>query len=555
MKDEDKTKDQLINELIELRQRITGLQGLETEHKGTEEALRVVIAKAEEEKAKSEAIIAAIGDILTIQDTNFKIIYQNKVSKDLVGDHVGEYCYKVYEQKDSGCEGCALALAFKDGNIHRAVRTDVTSPIGIIDIEITASPLRDSTGKIIAGIEVARDITERRRVEQALRQSEEHLRQAQKMEAVGRLAGGVTHDFNNQLTTIIGYGQLLQNKLAPDDPRQKYAQEILKAGKRASSLTRQLLTFSRSQMLQPKMLDLNAVVANIEKMLRRLIGEDIELVTLLESGLECVKADPGQIDQMVMNLAVNARDAMPRGGKLTIKTEGVTLEEEHCNNISEARPGRFVCFSFADTGVGMDKETLQHIFDPFFTTKGVGEGSGLGLSVVYGIVKQHGGWIDVYSEPGRGSTFKVNLPVFLPIEAEYETKEITSIQELRGSGEGILLVEDEAGVREFLKKVLGENGYVVFEAARAEEALDIFEREKEKISLVFSDVVLPDMNGLQLVDQLISRQGGIRVLLSSGYRNQKSRWRDIQQRGFSFIRKPYTVPTMLRAIKNTIEQS
>jgi len=383
---------------------------------------------------------------------------------------------------------------------------------------------------------------------------EAQLRHTQKMEAIGRLAGGVAHDFNNLLTPITGYSQLLLSRLEDHNPLRKDIEEIKKAAERAASLTRQLLAFSRKQVLQPEVLDLNAVVADMEKLLRRLIGEDIELVTALEPGLESVKADPGQIEQVIMNLAVNARDAMPEGGRLIIKTENVTLDEEHCKVIPEARPGKFVCLSVTDTGVGMDKETLQHIFEPFFTTKEGGKGTGLGLSVVYGIVKQHEGWIDVSSVPGRGATFKVYLPVFYG-EREAEQQEAISWRELQGSGKRILLVEDEAGVRKFATGVLGENGYEVFEAASAKEAMDIFEREKGRFHLVFSDVVLPDKNGLQLVDQLLSRKPGLRILLSSGYTEEKSQWSVIRERGFRFLQKPYALPDLLQAVKEAIETS
>ena len=383
-----------------------------------------------------------------------------------------------------------------------------------------------------------------------LKQTQAQFIQAQKMEAIGKLAGGVAHDFNNLLTAIFGYSQLLLGKLPPDDPRRMDAQEILNAARRAALLTHQLLAFSRQQMLQPQALGLNELVADTEKILRRLIGEDIELVTVLEPRLARVNADPGQMNQVIMNLAVNARDAMPEGGKLTIKTENVTLDEKRCALIPQARPGRFACLSVADTGVGMDEEIMQHLFEPFFTTKE--SGTGLGLPVVYGIVQQHEGWINAYSEPGQGSTFKVYLPAF-SIEVEGETREAIPLQELQGGGEGILLVEDDEAVLRIATKMLGGNGYIVFEAATTKEALDIFEREGAKIHLVFSDVVLPDGTGLQLADQLLSRKGETRVLLSSGYSDDKSQWSVIRERGFRFIWKPYALPDLLQAIREAME--
>ncbi len=300
------------------------------------------------------------------------------------------------------------------------------------------------------------------------------------------------------------------------------------------------------------MLNLNRTVGHLLDMLNRLIGEDIAINIDLEPDLWTLRADEASIEQVIMNIAVNAREAMPKGGELTINTENVTLDEKDCKAIPEARPGNFACLSVADTGVGMDKETMQHIFEPFFTTKETG--AGLGLSVAYGIVKQHEGWISVYSEPGQGSMFQVYLPA-LPIEAERETVVTISLEELQGSGERILLVEDEEDVREFLTRALRENGYVAFEAANAKEALDIFEREKEDLHLVLADVVLPDLSGLELVDQLLSRNPQLLVLMSSGYTDDKSQWPVIRERGFPFLQKPYALADLLRVIREVIKPS
>ncbi|MDY7041354.1 MAG: ATP-binding protein, partial [Chloroflexota bacterium] len=328
------------------------------------------------------------------------------------------------------------------------------------------------------------------------------------------------------------------------------------AAARAASLTRQLLAFSRRQVLQPTVLNLNTVVSDMEKMLRRIIGEDIDLSTMLDLELGRVRADPGQIEQVIMNLAVNARDAMPQGGKIIIKTENVTLDESHVQVIPEARPGRFVCLSVVDTGIGMDKETASYIFEPFFSTKE--KGTGLGLAVVYGIVLQHEGWINVYSEPGLGSTFKVYLPAFsvAPKEGEITETPFSEVsEELQGNGERILLVEDDEGISKYARRVLGENGYIVLAAADTKEALHIFEREKGQFDLVFSDVVLPDKSGVQLIELLLSRQPDLPVLLSSGYTDQKSQWTSIRERGIRFIQKPYSLYELLRAIRNAIDAS
>jgi PAS domain S-box-containing protein len=413
-----------------------------------------------------------------------------------------------------------------------------------IYVDVNSSTI-EREGKIVGILGIIRDITGRKRAEQQLLQS-------QKMEVVGRLAGGVAHDFNNLLTAIIGFSELVLGHLGDDDPIRRDVEEIKKAGDRATLLIGQLLAFSRKQVLQPEVMDLNSVVTDIGKMLRRIIGEDITLVTILAPELRHIRADRGQIEQVIMNLAVNSRDAMPEGGKLTIKTENVTLDENYCKIVPEAWPGKFVCLSVVDTGGGIDKEAIKHIFEPFFSTKK--SGTGLGLSVVYGIVKQHEGWINVYTEPGQGTTFKTYLPT-ISIRPEEETEEKVSLSELQGSGKRILLVEDEAGVREFASRVLRENGYIVFEAATAEEALNIFGKEKGEFHLIFSDMVLPDKTGLQLVEQLLGGKPKLTVVMSSGYTDQKSLWPTIKERGFRFLQKPYTLTDLLRAVKETIEQA
>jgi CheY-like chemotaxis protein len=374
------------------------------------------------------------------------------------------------------------------------------------------------------------------------------------MEAVGVLAGGVAHDFNNLLTAILGYSELALASLGGNEPVRKDIEEVEAAAKRAASLTRQLLTFSRREVLQPRILNLNALVTNIEKMLRRLIGEDIELVTVLEPKLRSIKADPGQIEQVVMNLVINAKDAMTKGGKITIKTENVTVKEEYRRSYPDARTGEFATLVVEDTGTGIDKEVIRHIFEPFFTTKEPGKGTGLGLSVTYGIVRQHEGWINVYSEPGQGATFRAYLPV-IPVEATEQTDENASTDQFKGNGERVLVVEDQDGVREYATRVLGKNGYVGFEAASAREALDIFGKEQGKFHLVFSDVVLPDKNGLELADQLRSLKPQLPILMTSGYTDQKAHWPVIQERGFRFLQKPYSVTDLLQAIKETMEQA
>jgi PAS domain S-box-containing protein len=413
--------------------------------------------------------------------------------------------------------------------------------------------IKDINGVPVEIVGSILNVTEQKQAEEALRESEEQLRQSQKMESIGNLAGGIAHDFNNLLTIISGYSQLLSDRLDKNAPLRKNAEKIMKAGKQAASLTRQLLAFSRKQVLEMKVLNLNEIIANEQKMLKRLIGEDIKMEADLAPNLNPVKVDSGQVEQVAMNLVVNARDAMPEGGRITIKTENVTLDKDVCKTIPESSPGEFVRVLVEDTGVGMKKEIIDKIFEPFFTTKKTGKGTGLGLSVVYGIVKQHDGWINVYSEPGQGTTFKIYLPA-VSAEIEDETKGTISLKDIKGSGERILLVEDEDGIREFATNVLRENGYIIFEAANSKEAFDIFMNEDANFDLIFSDVVMPGKSGLQLVDELLSARPELQVLLCSGYSDKKSQWDEIKKRGFRFLQKPYNVVDLLKRIREVLEQ-
>jgi len=389
---------------------------------------------------------------------------------------------------------------------------------------------------------VWRDVTQERETQQLIQQQD-------RLAAVGQLAAGIAHDFNNVLTAILGYSDLLANSLDPSSPLRRDAEEITRAGGRAASLTRQLLAFSRKQVLQVQVLDLNVVIVNTEKMLRRLVGEDIQLVTDMDPALSPIKADAGQMEQVIMNLVVNARDAMPQGGRLVIRTGEVNVDILDCARSPRARPGRFVALSVQDSGIGMNPATIEHLFEPFFTTKE--HGTGLGLAVVYGIVHQHGGWIDVESEPGRGTVVHICLP---PVEDVFEEDDAEgpSMLEFQGHGEGILLVEDEAEVRRFATRVLGEQGYEVFPAARVDEALRVFEQQRHRIDLIFSDVVLPDGNGLQLVDSLLASNQDLSVLLSSGYIDHKSQSSVIRGRGHRFLQKPYTLPELFAAVQEAM---
>jgi PAS domain S-box-containing protein len=411
--------------------------------------------------------------------------------------------------------------------------------------------LRNEDGKICRLLGIMKDVTERKRAEKALRDSEEQLRQSQKMEAVGRLAGGIAHDLNNLLTGVTGYSDLLSARIDEQDPLHKYILEIQKATHRATTLIRQLLAFSRKQMLQPKVLNLNETVKDIEKMLRRIIGEDIELNTVLDPKLEYVKADPGQMEQVIMNLAVNARDAMPQGGRLTIETTNVDLDETYARLHADSQPGRYVMLAMSDTGDGMDEEIRSHIFEPFFTTKEVGKGTGLGLSTVYGIVKQSDGNIWVYSEPGKGTTFKVYLP---QVKKDGKpSKPGPTTTDLQQGSETILVVEDEDIVRQLVQEILQQCGYAVLVARNGEEALSISKRRKEPIHLMVTDVVMPQMNGRELAKRITQLRSGIRVLYISGYSDDFVAHRQALDSRTAFLQKPFTSEALARKVRQVLD--
>jgi PAS domain S-box-containing protein len=390
---------------------------------------------------------------------------------------------------------------------------------------------------------------QRKRVEEALGDSEEQLRQSQKLEAIGQLAGGVAHDFNNLLTVIGGYSSILLGKLPEESPHRSSIEEIKKASDRASALTRQLLAFSRKQILQPKVLDLNTVVTDLEKMLRRLIGEDIDLLTITSAGLGKVKADPGQIEQVLLNLIVNARDAMPGGGKLTIETRNVVHSEEYAQRHA-AVAGRYVMLAVSDTGCGMDAAIQPRVFEPFFTTKGSGKGTGLGLATVYGIVKQSGGNIFVYSEVGRGSTFKVYLP---RVDDVAEADEVAVSKLVPKGTELVLLVEDEEQVRAILKHILENQGYVVLAASNGEQALVISQNLELDIKLLITDVVMPQMSGRELAERVLELRPHLPVLFMSGYTDDAIVRHGLLDEKLNFIQKPFDSASVARKVREVLD--
>jgi len=391
----------------------------------------------------------------------------------------------------------------------------------------------------------ARDVTARRALEH-------QLNQAVKMEAVGLLAGGVAHDFNNNLTPIFAVCGLLLNKLNKDHPLYQDLLEIRDAAERCASLIRQLMAFGRKQILEPKVINLNDVVTRMEKILIRTIGEDVGLVKSLESKLHPTRADAGQIEQIIVNLAVNARDAMPQGGKLTIETQNVSLDEEYCQNHLELKPGEYVMLAMTDTGTGMGKSTQQHIFEPFFTTKEKGKGTGLGLSTVYGIVKQSGGNIELYSELGKGTTFKIYLPASA-LGAETAATVASPAEPPRGS-ETIMVVEDNGIVRKVMKRILKSIGYSVIEAGSGEEAVRICEQSKGKIDLLITDMVMPGMTGRELSNLLTDKYPGLKVIFVSGYTDDAISHHGVLEPGMFFIQKPFVVQALAEKIREALDR-
>jgi len=384
------------------------------------------------------------------------------------------------------------------------------------------------------------------------RELEEQLRQSQKMEAVGLLAGGVAHDFNNLLTIITGYSQLLLNHLSPGDSNRIFVEQIMKAGERAAALTRQLLAFSRRQVLQPKVLDLNRLVTGLSIMLQRLIGEDVELRLDLARDLGSVSADPSQIEQVLMNLVVNSRDAMPRGGWVTIETANVDLDDLYAGRHITVKPGSYVLLAVSDNGSGMDAATQARLFEPFFTTKGAGRGTGLGLSTVFGIVKQSGGSIAVYSEPGRGTSFKVYLPrIDQPAALEAESSESKA---WRGS-ETILLVEDDDMVRSLVRETLERHGYKVLDAAGPMQARRIAEKHRGVIHLLITDVVMPKVSGRELADQMVHDRPDLKVLYMSGYTDSAVVNSGILTREVAFLQKPFTPAALIEKVRDVLLQN
>src|SRR3990172_4533599 len=610
-----------------------------------------------EEKNKLEAIIAAMGDGISMQDADFRVLYQNRVLKNMIGSHIGEYCYTAYERREHICDGCPVIMSFKDGKIHTAEQSTATDK-GTIHVEVTASPLRDASGKIIAGIEVVRDITGRRLAEKQYRdlvdnalagiyktnvkgdilysnnalvrmlefdspddmasggiqaryknpevrkvliealqkngrvdnfecelltktgkakhillsatldgetlsgmitditdrkQLEAQLIHAQKMEAVGTLTGGIAHDFNNSLTAIIGYGNILKLRMNADDPLRNNVDQILASSERAANLTRSLLVFSRKQQTSLRPINLNETINRVGKLVKRLLGEDIEHTVTLTDRELTVMADSSQIEQVIINFATNARDAMPGGGSFMITTKPAELDNEFIKIYGYGKQGSYALITVTDTGTGMDKRTLERIFEPFFTTKDVGKGTGLGLSTVYGIIKQHNGYITCSSEPGRGTMFKIHLPTVKPqSDIKNARSERPDVLSLTGGEETVLIAEDDAEVRRVIKSLLEDFGYTVIEAEDGEAAVATFMKNRDKIHLLLFDVIMPKKNGREAYEEIKKVKPDVKCIFTSAYASKIVQEKGILEGAANFLSKPVSPPDLLNKVREVL---
>jgi PAS domain S-box-containing protein len=511
--------------------------------------------KSEEARNRLAAIVESSHDAIISKTLQGSITSWNRGAESLFGyseeEMVGRSITVLFPPERLDEETEIIARISRGESVEHFDTVRVRKDGSRVDVSLLISPIRGAAGQVVGVAKIARDMTERRKSEAALRRSEEQLRQSQKMEAIGSLAAGVAHDFNNLLSVILSYANLLFEELKPGDPVRADLEEIHKAGLRAAGLTRQLLAFSRQQMLQPCVLDPNQILVGIQKMLTRVLGEDVLLTLLPCHDVGKVYVDPGQLEQVIMNLVVNARDAMPRGGNLTIETSNVFLDEQYAADHHGVTPGPYVMTAVTDTGTGIEKQTIPRIFDPFFTTKEKAKGTGLGLSTVYGIVQQSGGHIWVYSEPGTGTTFKVYLPrtdrpsdVPLPVQS--------SDVSYRGD-ETVLLVEDEEQVRTLIRAILRRYGYNVLEAQNGGEAFLISERFNATIHLLLTDVVMPRMSGRELAERLEASRPEMKVLYVSGYTRDTTVLHGVLEAGVAFLQKPLTPDVLARSVRDVLD--
>ncbi|NIA16544.1 MAG: response regulator, partial [Nitrospiraceae bacterium] len=487
-------------------------------------------------------------------DLDYRITYYNPVAAKLFGytaaEVVGKTVMEIHMKENVSPERLerAVEIVRRDGEYRYSVTQETDD--GVRELDSTVAGIFNPDGEMVGYSLFTYDITKRKQAEEEREELQAQLRQSQKMEAVGQLAGGVAHDFNNLLQAILGYGDMALDAAGPDSPVRVSLDEMLKAGHRAKTLVRQLLAFSRRQVLEMDDVNLNDVVADLMKMIRRVIGEHITLDILAAHNLGIVRADPGQIEQILMNLCVNARDAMPTGGTITIETENVRIDEAFCETHTWAKPGRYVLVSVTDTGCGMDDGTRDKVFEPFFTTKDVGEGTGLGLSTVYGLVKQHQGMVHVYSEVGKGTTFKIYLPLSERSAATVGDKIEGPVP---GGTETILLAEDDEMVRELTHAFLKRAGYTVLTGAGGEEALRVFEEHADEIDLALLDAIMPRLGGYAVFERIRIARPDIRVLFSSGYSMNAIHTNFVLDEGLALIQKPYQRDDLLRRVREALD--
>jgi PAS domain S-box-containing protein len=514
-----------------------------TERKQAEEALKKSTADLKRLSDEFHALLDAIPDNLTLQSPELKVLWANngaavglnKKPSELIGQH----CYELWHNRTAPCDPCPVQKSFRTG--EPAAET-VTTPDGRI-WELRTVPIKEA-GRVVNVIEMGRDITEHRKLEA------QYLH-AQKMEVVGQLAGGVAHDFNNILTAIIGYGSMALMQLPRENPVRRNIENMIEASDRAAKLTKELLLFSRKQVSERRAVDLNDIVIRFEKFLKRVIGEDVELKTSLWGEPLQLLADGQQMEQVLMNMATNARDAMPNGGTFTITTSYVKLDEDFIKRHSYGTKGNYALLTVADTGGGMDKETQKRIFEPFFTTKEVGKGTGLGLAVVYGIIKQHDGFITVYSEPGEGTTFKIYLPlveVAVPKQVEEIKKEAPA-----GGKETILLAEDDEMLRQLMVAVLTEYGYSVIEAVDGADAVRKFIENKDRIHLLLFDLIMPKMDGKEAYDEIRKIKPEIKVIFASGYAPSILQQKLQLENQAALISKPMSPEDLLKKLRSVLD--
>jgi two-component system cell cycle sensor histidine kinase/response regulator CckA len=506
--------------------------------------------KGQEEKYRRisqefNALLDNLPDGIVQIAPDFRVMWANRSMKELVkvdeAQLKGNCCYQAFWNTRVPCVPCPVARSFQSGGFEEG---NIATPDGRL-LELRAVPICDDSGKVESVIEVIRDITEHSKLEN-------QLRQAQKMESIGTLAGGIAHDFNNILTAIVGYGYLTLMDMGPDDPQRENIEQMLDGADRAAHLTKDLLIFSRKQVCEKRPVDLNESIRKVEKFLVRVIGEDINCSMALHAGPIIVYADPHQLEQVLMNLATNARDAMAKGGDLMISSEQITLGGDFVSIHGYGKPGRYARLTISDSGEGMDEKTRKKIFDPFFTTKEVGKGTGLGLAVVYGIIKQHEGFINVYSEPGIGTSFKIYLPL---ISSEVDGEELASEEETLAQGtETILLAEDDESARDLISIVLKEQGYTVIEAVDGADAVKKFMENKESIHLLLCDLIMPKMNGKEVYDEIKVWRPGLKALFTSGYAPDVIRQKMSFENSVELLYKPLLPYALLKKVRTLLDE-